>query len=212
MRVYRALEYARGVKPSLYLTFDDGPHPANTPAILDVLRAHGAFATFFQEGRFVDRYPELTERVASEGHTVGNHTQDHVRLSERTPGVVRQQLADTSDAIERVTGRRPTVFRAPFLDIGTGVVARMISAVARELGMTVVECDVDAEDYTPGSTRESIFRRVVSEARPGAVVMLHDDIDTTVSAVEALVCELSGGYSLEALPANYDARLRRASG
>src|SRR5918999_4427348 len=107
MRVYGAPEYARGVKPSLYLTFDDGPHPRNTTAILDVLRAHCAPATFFQEGRFVDRFPELTERVASEGHAVGNHTQDHLRLSEKTPGVVRQQLADTSDAIERATGRRP---------------------------------------------------------------------------------------------------------
>ena len=205
MPVYRAPEYARGAKPSLYLTFDDGPHPVNTPTILDVLRAHGAFATFFEEGRFVDRYPDLTERVASERHTVGNHTRDHLRLSEQTPGVVRQQLADTSDAIERVTGRRPTVFRAPFLDTGTGAVAKMITAVARELGMSVVACDVDAEDYKPGSTRDSIVRRVVSEARPGAVVMLHDDIDETVHAVEVLVAELCGRYSLEALPANYGA-------
>src|SRR4051812_404448 len=103
------------MKPSLYLTFDDGPHEDNTPAILDILGEQQAHATFFQEGRFIDIHPEITTRVAQEGHTVANHTQRHVeRLPDQEPDFIRDELASTSDAIERATGRRPSLFRPPW--------------------------------------------------------------------------------------------------
>jgi peptidoglycan/xylan/chitin deacetylase (PgdA/CDA1 family) len=186
------------VKPPLHLTFDDGPHPENTPALLELLRAHRARASFFEIGRLVDRYPEITERAAADGHEVGNHTWDHVRLPEHESSVVREQLETTSAAIERATGRRPTLFRAPWLDLGSGSVREQLVAFVNELGMTVVGCDVDAEDYKRGSA-EGIVHRVLDGARPHAVVMLHDDVDQTVPAVERVLAELVDDYSFEAL-------------
>lgn len=86
-----------------------------TPSILDSLAAHDAHATFSMEGRHVHAAPEVALRVVQEGHVVGNHTWDHWKLGEtcRSLGEVQEQLATTSDEIERVTGTRPELFRAP---------------------------------------------------------------------------------------------------
>src|SRR4051794_2102467 len=83
------------------LTFDDGPNPAATPQILDTLSAHGVAATFFVVGRMATAYPAIVRREAREGHTVGNHSWDHVDLTRLDPAQVETELRRTDDAIER---------------------------------------------------------------------------------------------------------------
>ena len=95
------------------LTFDDGPNPEATPAVLDALASGGVKATFFILGRHAERWPDLVERVAADGHRVGNHGYFHRKLHFKSPNYVRNDLELGTKAIEAAGGGRPTLFRAP---------------------------------------------------------------------------------------------------
>ena len=85
------------------LTFDDGPDPATTPAILDVLRDYHVKGTFFVIGARAEQHPELIDRIVSEGHTLGNHTYYHRDLTKLTPELVSRELQDTQAVIDEVS-------------------------------------------------------------------------------------------------------------
>lgn len=135
---------------TIHLTFDDGPHETLTPAVLELLAVHGAKATFFQEGRHVKAFPELSRRVADEGHVVGNHAWDHPDLKDANPNELKRQLSSTSDLLERVIGRRPTHFRPPYgsplVDEPAHPMVPKILQCAETLGMQTVLWDVSSLD------------------------------------------------------------------
>ncbi len=171
------------------LTFDDGPAEC-TPALLAVLARHGVHATFFVVGRRVARGRELVRRIAAEGHTVGNHSWSHPDLRTLESDALRVELERTSDAIERATGERPSLFRPPY-----GFTNRNVEAAASALGMRSVLWDVSTDDWLrPGV---EAIGEVLRAAPPGAVVLMHDgraragrgDRRQTVAAVERLLAE-----------------------
>jgi len=96
------------------LTFDDGPDPDRTPALLDTLAALGAPATFFLLGRAVEKNPELAARIAREGHEIGNHTYNHRYLPLQRSSSVARELAEADATIARATGVVPTLARPPY--------------------------------------------------------------------------------------------------
>ena len=110
----RIVSRGRPRSPAIALTFDDGPTEPYTSQILDVLRAFDARATFFVLGVRAAAAPAALTRAVADGHEVGNHTWDHAALPLATPRVIRATIRRTSDLVERVTGVRPRVFRAPF--------------------------------------------------------------------------------------------------
>ena len=100
-------------EPTVYLSFDDGPHPEHTPRLLELLRKHGAKATFFLIGDQAEKHPDIVRRIVEEGHTIGNHSMTHPRLSRLS---AREQLADIARAdavLERFNGRKRQMFRPP---------------------------------------------------------------------------------------------------
>jgi len=100
--------------PRIALTFDDGPDPDVTPRILDVLRAHGARATFFVLGERVEQHPEVVRRIRDEGHAIGTHTQHHrLRFHFGSAAYVAREIEDAIHAVAAVTGTPPTLFRPP---------------------------------------------------------------------------------------------------
>lgn len=99
---------------SVFLTFDDGPDPVYTPAILDVLAAYHAKATFFVLGRAAEKYPHLVERIVAEGHTIGNHTYSHPNPWFTSEDIAKEEVIKTSDIIENIIGFRPRWFRPPY--------------------------------------------------------------------------------------------------
>jgi peptidoglycan/xylan/chitin deacetylase (PgdA/CDA1 family) len=117
----------------LALTFDDGPNPAVTPALLDLLDRYKARATFFMIGRFVRECPELAREVAVRGHLVGNHTQTHPNLFWLSPRAVRDELQRCQGALQEVVGVSAKVFRPPF-----GFRNPWVVGAARELSMQTV--------------------------------------------------------------------------
>jgi peptidoglycan-N-acetylglucosamine deacetylase len=178
------------------LTFDDGPGDATTP-ILDSLERHGAAATFFVLGRHVAGREAVLERMAGLGCEIGNHTFDHPRLSTVPAARVEEELTRASGAIASATGVAPPLMRPPYGDWSPETLE-----VATRLGLTIVLWSVHTRDWDARPAAE-IVDAILAEARPGAVVVLHDaseaDVDRmeTARAVELVVPQLQEqGYSL----------------
>ncbi|HEY7396235.1 MAG TPA: polysaccharide deacetylase family protein [Gemmatimonadaceae bacterium] len=186
------------------LTFDDGPNPDATPAILDALRARGVKATFFILGRHAERWPDLVKRVADEGHAIGNHGYFHRKLHFKSPAYVRDDLTRGTTMIERASGVKPALFRAPH-----GFRSPWVTAIATSLGQRTVGWSLGVWDSDrPGV--DAIARKTIDGIRPGSILLLHDgdgydprgDRMQTARAVPLIVDRLlEDGYQFELLDA-----------
>ncbi|MDN0198716.1 polysaccharide deacetylase family protein [Streptomyces sp. S.PNR 29] len=177
---------------TMVLTFDDGPDPRYTPAILDTLAEYDVRAMFFVCGEMVADHPDLLTRMADEGHVVGNHTWSHPLLTRLTRRQIRHQMERTSDVIEDAYGDRPQWFRAPY-----GAWNRTVFQLGAELGMEPLAWTVDTLDWRMPGTR-TIVNRVEHGAAPGVVVLAHDaggDRSQSVRALRTYLPELlDSGY------------------
>ena len=184
------------------ITFDDGPSGRDTPAILDTLAVLDVKATFFVLGLNAERHPDVVTRAAREGHDVENHGFDHRVLPLAGPGCIRDQIARTSTIIERLTGTKPSLFRASH-----GWRNHWLNGVARRQGLRVVGWTLGVWDTDrPGAN--VIVRRTLAGVQPGCVLLLHDgrgietDPDAT-QVVEALPAIIGGlrerGYEIVTL-------------
>ena len=162
------------------LTFDDGPHPRLTPKILDVLDRYGVRATFFMIGVNAENYPGSAREVAARGHEIGNHTFSHGRLSGVGEARAGQELTDCSNAIERVCGCRPRLFRPP-----EGALDQTAIEVACRNGYEVILWSLDTRDWEV-KDENVIARRVLSAVKPGDIILMHDFIGHNSKTPEAL--------------------------
>ena len=163
------------------LTFDDSPNGENTERLLDGLAARGAHATFFVIGEQIEGQEPLLRRMAAEGHQVGNHTFTHRRLD--TSGAVgRQELARTEEALRAVLGGGGYWIRPPW-----GFAS---AETLREADAPLIYWTLDTEDWRVRNARE-VARRIVSDARDGDIVLLHDSYGTSVDGALAAVDALS---------------------
>ena len=187
------------------LTFDDGPS-RTTPAVLDVLDAYDARATFFVIGSWVERLPEIVRDTAARGNELGNHTWTHVDADRtRELATLRDEVARTSDVLEQVTGRRPTLMRPPY-----GSDPGRFARVAGELGLdATVLWSVQSFDWQDPAP-EPIVEQVLAEVEPGAIVLFHDgqretnDAQPRTSTLAALPTILerlrADGYAFATVP------------
>jgi peptidoglycan/xylan/chitin deacetylase (PgdA/CDA1 family)/glycosyltransferase involved in cell wall biosynthesis len=181
------------------LTFDDGPDPQWTPAVLDALRRHGAHATFFVVGSRVNAHPELVRRILAEGHEIGSHTFSHADLA--SVPAWRRDLESTLaiNAIAGATSRHATLFRPPYSS-RTADLTRSDLDVLREVGrrgQIAVVADRDSNDWRrPGI--DPIIKAATPTGTAGAIVLMHDgggDRSQTVAALDRLLPALAGrGY------------------
>ena len=126
------------------LTYDDGPNPAATPQLLEVLSYHNVRATFFMIGTFVRQQPALVRQVAAAGHLIGNHTMTHPWLAWQSNTRIRRELADCNHALEDTLGTPIRFFRAPH-----GARRPFVLRTAAQLGLTPVQWNVTAFDWNP---------------------------------------------------------------
>ena len=151
------------------LTFDDGPHPEGTPAVLEQLARAGAKATFFLVGEQVDANPSLARELVDAGHEVAVHGYRHTLLLRRR---VRELAADLDRAvasIEAATGVAPALYRPPYGVFGAGSLAHV-----RARGWRPLLWSTWGRDWERRATAASIARRATRGLRPGDVVLLHD--------------------------------------
>ncbi|MFD0741129.1 polysaccharide deacetylase family protein [Phytohabitans flavus] len=180
------------------LTFGDGPHPVWTPKVLDLLRQTGVKATFCLVGTEVKQYPALVKRIVREGHTLCNHTWHHeLDLGTKPEAEIRANLEATNREIRRaVPGAKIKFFRHP-----GGMWTAAAVKVSRDLGMTALGWDVDPLDWKK-PTADAIRTRVINQARPGSIVLLHDgggDRAATLAACPGIVSELKHKYGIALL-------------
>ena len=157
-----------GNSGTLALTFDDGPNPSVTPTLLDLLDRHETRASFFLIGRHVRAFPELAKEIAARGHTIGNHTDTHSRLTFLSPRRISEELSRCYEAIERATGRKTQWMRPPF-----GFRGPQLAPILRRRGdADMVMWSIWARDWKPQPPEPVINR--LRRARGGDIVLLHD--------------------------------------
>jgi cellulose synthase/poly-beta-1,6-N-acetylglucosamine synthase-like glycosyltransferase/peptidoglycan/xylan/chitin deacetylase (PgdA/CDA1 family) len=184
---------------TIALTFDDGPDPAWTPQVLDMLKKYGAKATFFTVGSKVAKYPELARRIVAEGHELGNHTYSHADLAALPGWRLKLELSLTQRALAGATGLHTTLARPPYSSTPAAISGPQwasMKALAAE-GYLVTLTDLDTRDWSRPGTANIAASSLPARGR-GAVVMMHDsggDRRQTVEAVGAVLRELAGkGY------------------
>ena len=175
---------------SVVLTFDDGPAPPFTEQVLDILAERKISATFFLCGKNVESHPEIARRIVREGHTIGNHTYSHPFLFARSRRFIAREIDRAQEAIERITGVRPNLFRPPY-----GVRWFGLMPVLRQRGLKMVMWSVMGFDWKYKT--QAIITATTRRLHPGAVVLLHDgheqpppggiDQSSTVEALPAII-------------------------
>jgi peptidoglycan-N-acetylglucosamine deacetylase len=177
---------------AIALTIDDGPDPVYTPQVLRLLHKYRITASFSMIGIHVDAYPGLARRVADAGHMIVNHTQTHPDLALMAPAAVRDEMSYASEAIERVTGRRPGMFRAPY-----GAWSPTVMLRCQEMGMIPLDWSVDPRDWAePGVA--AIVDNIMDFTRTGSIILEHDgggNRSQTVAALRIVIPRLlHAGY------------------
>ncbi|NLJ78122.1 MAG: polysaccharide deacetylase family protein [Tissierellia bacterium] len=173
------------------LTFDDGPHPAVTPRILDVLDKHDAKATFFMLGIQAEYYPSLADKVGKEGHEIGSHTMNHQDLTTLEFGQIQSEIQQSDDVIETATSNTPTLLRLPY-----GASNNNVKRIASKLGYSLVLWSVDSLDWK-NRNAAAINREVMYNVVPGSIVLLHDIHPSTADALPQLLTSLKEqGYQM----------------
>ena len=164
------------------ITFDDGPHPQNTPRLLDILRARNVKATFYVIGRSVDLYPQVVRRTVAEGHEMGNHSHTHRLLSKLSDSELRMEMARCRDAVGRAAGVRMRTMRPPY----GGLLQRQRELVHAEFGYPTILWAVDPLDWKrPGPS--VVTSRILSGTNAGSIILAHDLHAQTVDAMPATI-------------------------
>ena len=158
----------------LALTFDDGPNPAWTPRLLEILAQHGVRATFFLLGSHAQAEPEIVRSIAAAGHLIGNHSWSHPNLALSSRKRIQQELSWTRDNLEQITGEPVKFFRPPF-----GARRPAVLRLARELEMTPVLWNAMTTDWSEpaaGSIAQRLMEKIDRRMRHGhaANIVLHD--------------------------------------
>jgi peptidoglycan-N-acetylglucosamine deacetylase len=166
------------------LTFDDGPHPAATVRLLDLLRELHVKATFFVVGKKVDEAPWLLPRMLVEGHEVANHTYHHINLDNAPESVVMSEIKLGADAIQRACGVKTNSFRPPGGHHNDNVLSG-----AEKMGVrTFLWSDDPADFANPGA--DVLEQRLIGKVTGGALVLLHDGIEQTMEILPDLIARL----------------------
>ncbi len=193
--------------PDLLLTIDDGPHPESLPRILDTLKQYHVHATFFLVGKMVKKHPDLVRRIIAEGHEIGNHTQDHIRLDTLNEKQIRAELINCELNIAQACGRSTHLMRPPGMRFNPTVLK-----VVHEMGYTCVDWNIAAKDFVPptdskeaGTAGRATFNmdpqlvvdRVVERVKNGEIILLHD-IPVTADALPMILEQLqTKGYTFK---------------
>lgn len=160
------------------LTFDDGPHPVYTEQMLEVLEEADVPATFFLLGQNIEGREELVREIAEKGHLIGNHTFHHVQITGLSKEQACQEIEETSDLIEELTGKGTEYVRPPFGTWNEGLESN--------LNLIPVMWTIDTLDWTTQNV-DTIVEHVVKNAEDNDIILMHDSYKSTVQAVERII-------------------------
>jgi peptidoglycan/xylan/chitin deacetylase (PgdA/CDA1 family) len=167
------------------LTFDDGPDPERTPAVLDSLRKHNVHATFFVVGNRAEKEPQLLQKMAEQGHEIANHSYSHnysVFRSDKTE-IFKEEIDKTSTLIEEITSQKPVLFRPP----GGYLSNNLVNLIKHEqLTIAYWTWQQDSKDWKVGTSANTIANHIIKNIQPGQIILLHDGASNGLETAEAV--------------------------
>jgi peptidoglycan-N-acetylglucosamine deacetylase len=203
-------------KKTIYLTFDDGPTPHITNWTLDTLKHYNAKATFFCIGNNIEKHPDIFENILKEGHTIGNHTQTHVKGWKTKTKDYLQEVAEAQSVIKskiqipnstfehsKIVNRQSLIvnlFRPPY-----GQIKPKQGKALIELGYKIVMWDVLSFDWETAVTKEDCLKNVIDKTESGSIIVFHDSLKASKNMQYALPIVLEHfskkGFVFESLEA-----------
>ena len=176
------------------LTFDDGPHSQYTQEIISILEEYSVKATFFVIGKNAEEYPDIVKKEAENGYEIGNHTYTHPKIPKISPLSLENEIEKGEDALFKITGERPAIFRPP-----GGFCNKDVGNIAAKKNYSIILWTVDTRDWEIPST-EKIIDTVKEKLRAGAIILFHDYVfgeSNTPEALRTIVPYiLSEGYEI----------------
>jgi peptidoglycan-N-acetylglucosamine deacetylase len=158
----------------VYLTFDDGPVPEVTPQVLDILDKYSVKATFFCIGENVRKHPDIYQRILSDGHQTGNHTQHHLNAWKVNRDVYLDDIEKADHYIHS------NLFRPPYGKITPAIINRIRNK------RRIILWDVITYDFDPALNQEDVYNNVIDNVSPGSIIVLHDSIKAAPRMLGAL--------------------------
>jgi len=168
------------------LTFDDGPHPVYTLKVLEILKKYNAKATFFCIGKNIQNHPKIVQQIFKNGHSIGNHSFTHYKTIDfKSKSGWIKELKKTDSEIRKITGKKPRFFRPPF-----GVTTPHLADALRKsghinIGWSQRTYDTILRDF------HKINRKILKNAKPSDIILLHDHHENIVPLLEQLLPELA---------------------
>ena len=180
---------ARAAQKRIALTFDDGPNGKVTQRILDLLKEQDVPATFFVCGEQAERYPELLQRMAQEGHEIGLHSYCHCYMDSMEEAEILDDFASCLCAVSEACGVRPKLFRPP-----GGRYSETLVKCAGQEKLSVVLWSIDTLDWNRRENGRSLSR-ILQQAADGQIILMHDLLRPSCEIAEKAVAQLkSDGY------------------
>ncbi len=181
--------------PAVYITFDDGPHPAATPFVLEQLEKYNALATFFCVGNNVTRYPEIYKQLLEKGHTTGNHTYNHLNGWRTDTDVYIKNIEKAKEQINSM------LFRPPY---GRIKISQFRKIRQNNPGWNICMWDILSGDFDKGITSQQCLDNVLANINPGSIIVFHDSEKAWERMSYALPYVLEycqkQGWKMKALP------------
>lgn len=168
-------------KKEMFLTFDDGPIPEVTPWVLDTLKTHKAKATFFCIGDNIKKHPELFQQIIDEGHSIGNHTFNHLNGWKTSSKTYLENVEACKQEIELYSAATH-LFRPPYGKC-TSTQAKALKRDAQQ----IIMWDILSKDYKSSLSKEACFHRIERSVRSGSIIVFHDSLKAEKNMKYALV-------------------------
>lgn len=173
------------------VSFDAAWGADKTDGIMDILDSAGAKGTFFLVGFWAEKYPEKVKSIAQRGFEIGNHSQNHPKMTKLTAEQMRSELEQVNDRITELTGSTPTVFRPPFGDYNDAVVQTV-----RGVPMHCVQWSIDSLDWK-GLSADAIVERTTKKVKAGDIILFHNNSDHILEALPRVLAALKKqGFSV----------------
>lgn len=168
------------------LTFDCAWGADDIQTIIETLNLNDVKATFFTVGTWVDNYPEAVKLLSDNNMEIGNHSNSHAHVNQMSYGEVLSDMSKCNEKIESITGKQVKYYRGPYGEYNNTVIA-----VAKEIGMQVIQWDVDTLDYN-GLTGDEICARIKSKLKSGSIILMHNDTKYTASSLQQIIDTING--------------------
>ena len=177
-------------KKQIAISFDAAWGNDDTETLIKILKEYNVPATFFVVGTWVDKYPESVKQLSDAGHQIQNHSNTHPYMTQLSKTQMENELTACNEKIQAITGKCPTLLRAPYGDYDD-----MVLTATEGLDMYTIQWDVDSLDWKDTATPDSICKRVTSKVKNGSIVLFHNDAECTPEALpQILKCLKDEGY------------------